>query len=102
MPGLRDVWRCEADGSVAAYAGAFRLVVRPQGDARGPVRFLVLRRAGGDGTRALVGSGTERDLRAAMKTAARMAGRLVEAPGMRPLLSGSRTTARPRGAPCAS
>ena len=50
------------------------------------MRFLVLRRGEGDDARpaALVGSGTEPDLRTAMKKAARMADRLVEPPaGMR-------------------
>jgi hypothetical protein len=102
MPGHRDVWRCEADGSVAAYAGAFRLVVRPPGDARGPERFVMLRREGGDGPHALVGSGAEPDVRAAMEKAARMADRLVAAPGMRPFLSGRCSTGKTAGAPCAS
>ena len=43
---------------------------------------MVLRRAeGDDGPPALVGSGTERDLRTAMRKAARMADRLVGLPG---------------------
>ena len=85
MPGHQDAWHSEADGSVAAYVGAFRLVVRPLGDARGPVRFVVLRREGGDGPHALVGSGTEPDVRTAMNKAARMADRLLGPPpgGMR-------------------
>jgi hypothetical protein len=85
MPGHQDAWHSEADGSVAAYVGAFRLVVRPPGDARGPVRFVVLRREGGDGPHALVGSGTEPDVRTAMNKAARMADRLLGPPpgGMR-------------------
>ena len=41
------------------------------------MRFLVLRREEEDGTPALVGSGTEPDLRTAMTKAARMADRLV-------------------------
>ena len=82
MPGHQDAWRSEADGSVAAEVGAYRLVVRPPGDARGPVRFMVLRREeGDDGPPALVGSGTEPDVRTAMTKAARMADRLV---GLRP------------------
>ena len=80
MPGHQDVWRSEPDGSVAAEVGAFRLVVHAREDARGPVRFVVLRREGGAGTHALVGSGTEEDLRTAMAKAARMADRLVAPP----------------------
>ena len=81
MPGQhQDVWRTEADGGLAAEVGAFRLVVRSPGDARRPVRFVVLRREGGAGTHALVGSGTEEDLRTAMAKAARMADRLVAPP----------------------
>ena len=81
MPGQhQNVWRTEADGGLAAEVGAFRLVVRSPGDARGPVRFVVLRREGDEGAHALVGSGTEEDLRTAMAKAARMADRLVEPP----------------------
>jgi hypothetical protein len=102
MPGHHDAWRCEADGRVAADVGAFRLAVRTPGDARGPVRFVVLRREGGDGPHASVGSGTEPDVRAAMEKAARMADRLVEAPGTRPFLSGRCFSGKTAGAPCAS
>ena len=81
MPGQdQDVWRTEADGGLAAEVGAFRLVVRSPEDERGPVRFVVLRREGGAGTHALVGSGTEEDLRTAMTKAARMADRLAGPP----------------------
>ena len=82
MPGHHDVWRKEPDGSVVAEVGAYRLVVRSPENARGAVRFVVLRRAEGDDRPpALVGSGTEVDARAAMRKAARMADRLV---GLRP------------------
>ena len=83
MGGHQDVWRTEPDGSVAAEVGGYRLVVRLPEQAGGPVRFLVLRRGEGDDARpaALVGSGTEPGLRAAMRAAARMADRLVERPG---------------------
>ena len=78
MPGHQDLWRSEPDGSVAAEVGAYRLVVRVPEEARGAVRFVVLRRAEGDyRPPALVGSGTEADLRTAMTKAARMADRLV-------------------------
>ena len=86
MPGQhQDVWRTEADGGLAAEVGAFRLVVRSPGDARGPVRFVVLRRGDDAGRHALVGSGTEPDVRTAMTKAARMADRLTGPPpgGMR-------------------
>jgi hypothetical protein len=81
MPGHQDVWRKEPDGSLAAEVGAYRLVVRLPEEARGAVRFLVLRRKGDDHPPALVGSGMEADLRTAMRKAARMADRLV---GLRP------------------
>ena len=63
----------------------FALSSGRRGDARGPVRFVVLRREGGDGAHALVGSGTEPDVRTAMNKAARMADRLLGPPpgGMR-------------------
>ncbi len=64
----------------AAEVGAFRLVVRSPGHAREPVRFVVLRCEGGEGRHALIGSGTEPDVRTAMAKAARMADRLVEPP----------------------
>ena len=86
MPGQQQgVWRSEADGGLAVEVGAFRLVVRSPGDARGLVRFVVLRREDGEGTHALVGSGTEPDVRSAKAKAARMADRLVGPPpgGMR-------------------
>ena len=82
MSGHQDGWRSEPDGSVAAEVGAYRLVVRVPEDACGPVRFVVLRRAKGDDRPpALVGSGTEADVRTAMRKAARMADRLVGLPG---------------------
>ena len=82
MPGHQDAWRGEADGSVAAEVGAYRLLVRSPEDACGAVRFLVPRRSEGDDRQpALVGSGTEADLRTARAKAARMADRLV---GLRP------------------
>jgi hypothetical protein len=102
MPGHRDVWRSEPDGSGAADVGALRLAVRPPGDARGPVRFVVQRREGGDRPHASVGSGTEPDASTAMNKAARMADGLVEAPGMRPFLSGRCSAGKAEGAPCAS
>lgn len=80
MPGRQDAWRGDADGSVAAEVGAFRLVVHAREDARGPVRFVVLRREGGEGRHALIGSGTEPDVRTAMAKAARRADRRAGPP----------------------
>ena len=78
MPGHQDVWRTEADGGLAAEVGAYRLIVRVPEDARGTARFMVLRRTEGDDRPpALVGSGTEADVRTAMRKAARMADRLT-------------------------
>ena len=72
------VWRSEPNGGLAADAGTYRLVVHLPEDACGAVRFVVLRRAEGDDRPpALVGSGTEADLRTAKTKAARMADRLV-------------------------
>jgi hypothetical protein len=82
MPGHRVVWRSEPNGNLAASVGAYRLLVRLPDDVLGFVRFVVQRRGeGDDGTPALVGSGTEADLRTAMRQAERMAARLVEASG---------------------
>jgi hypothetical protein len=81
MPGQQGVWRTEPDGSVAAEVCGYRLIVHLPEQAGGPVRFLVLRRKGDDGPHALLGSGTEPDVRTAMRKAARMADRLVEPPG---------------------
>ena len=101
MRGHQDVWRAEPDGTVAAEVRGHRLVVRLPEHAGGPVRFLVLSRKGDDGPQALVGSESEPDVRTAMAKAARIAERLVDAPGMRPFLSGC-FTGRPGRAPCAS
>ena len=81
MPGHQDVWRTETGGGLSAEVGAYRLVARVPEDARGSVRCMVPRLAeGDDGPPALVDSGTEPDVRAAMKKATRMADRLVGAP----------------------
>ena len=66
---------------MATEVCGYRLLVRLSERAGGPVRFLVLRREGDDGPHALIGSGTEPDVRTAMAKAARMAGRLVEPQG---------------------
>ena len=87
MPGHQDAWRGGADGSVAAEVGAFRLVVAcAAGRARAGALRGAAPRGRCDGRHALVGSGTEPDVRTAMKKAARMADRLVGPPpgGPRP------------------
>ena len=76
----RDAWRTGPDGTVATEVCGYRLVVRLS-ERAGRCAFLVLRREGDDGPHALIGSGTEPDVRAAMTKAARMADRLVEPSG---------------------
>ena len=76
----RDAWHTGPDGTVAIEVCGYRLVVRLSERAGGPVRFLVLRREGDDGPHALIGSGTEPDVRAAMTKAARMADRFAGPP----------------------
>lgn len=72
-------WRTEPGGSLVLEAGELRLVVDR---VRGGARFLVRRSASGlpDGG-ALVASGTEAGVQAAMVSAERMATRLTGAPG---------------------
>ncbi len=76
--GYHGIWRTEPDGVLAAEADGVRLVVQAPEEAGGTARFLVLRRDGGG--EALLGSGTEDDMRAAMKAAARMAERFMARP----------------------
>ena len=80
MRGHHDVWLAGPDGTMAAEVDRYRLVVRTPEHASGAVRFLVLRRARDEGSHALIGSGTEPDVRTAMEKATRMAGRLMEHP----------------------
>jgi hypothetical protein len=61
----------------------YRLVVQAPEHIGGSVRFMVLRREHDDGALALIGSGTEADLRAAMKAAGRMADTLIGQPSLR-------------------
>lgn len=69
-----------ARGAVSARAGSLWLVVHPPGQG-GYARFLVLRRtegAGGGATgRALLASGGEADVPAAMRAAERVAARMA-------------------------
>lgn len=75
-------WCPQSDGAVSAEAGALRLVVHPPAPG-GYARFLVLRRAGGAGGdaagRALLASGSEEDVPAAMRAAERAAARIAAA-----------------------
>ena len=96
MRGHRDVWRAGPDGTVGTEIRGHRLVVRLPDRAGGPVRFLVLRRDGEAGPPALIGSGTEPDVRTAMEKAARMADRLAGRPAPRRLTDPS---SAPRRAP---
>jgi hypothetical protein len=83
MAGHRDIWRTECDGVLAAEVDTYRLVVQAPEHIGGSVRFMVLRREHDDGALALIGSGTEADLRAAMKAAGRMADTLIGQPSLR-------------------
>ena len=72
-------WRTEPDGAITAEAGALRLVVHPLTPG-GYVHFLVLRRPGDDGAHAaMLASGSEADLSAAMRSAERAVARLADA-----------------------
>lgn len=73
--GYHDIWRTEPDGVLAAEANDLRLVVQAPEEVGGAVRFLVLR-CDSEG-QTILGSGTEDDVRAAMKAAARMAERTM-------------------------
>lgn len=79
---LTGPWHPEADGAVAADAGTLRLVVHPHTPG-GYARFLVLRdlQPGPDASprsgRALLASGTETSVPAAMQAAERAAARLT-------------------------
>ena len=80
MAGHRDMWRAEPDGVLAAEADGLRLVIQAPEEVGGPVRFLVLRRAGKEDRHAPIGSGVEESVGNAMEAAARMAGRLLSHP----------------------
>lgn len=75
-------WRPEPDGAVSAQAGALRLIVHPHTPG-GYARFLVVRRPGDadDGTTgpALLASGSEEGVFAAMRAAERAAARIAAA-----------------------
>ena len=76
--GHQELWRTGPDGILAAEADGLRLVVQAPEEVGGAARFLVLRRDGeGD---AVLGSGTEGNVRAAMVAAARMAERILARP----------------------
>lgn len=75
-------WHPEPDGAVAADTGALRLVVHPHTPG-GYARFLVLRHpqpglgVAPGSRRALLASGTETSVPAAMQAAERVAARLA-------------------------
>jgi len=78
----RELWRTEPGGVLSSDAGGFRLVVQAPEQASGLVRFLVLRQAPNGGIDALVGSGSETGVQAAMTAAEQIANRYRE-PGTR-------------------
>ena len=63
MQEQQDVWRAEPNGVLAAELGTYRLLVQAPESPGGLVRFLVLRREPSNDSFALIGSGTETDLR---------------------------------------
>jgi hypothetical protein len=65
------LWRTESNGFLAAEIGELHLIVQPH--AKEFVRFLVLRRTDNRGRPALLCSGHESDVGAAMKAAERKA-----------------------------
>jgi hypothetical protein len=76
MSAHQDVWHTEPDGILATEVGGYRLIVQAAEHDGGSVCFLVLRGGGAEDTLALVASGTEANVRTAMKAAAQMAARL--------------------------
>ncbi len=78
----RELWRMEPSGVLSTEIGGFRLVVQAPEQASGLVHFLVLRQAMNGGMDALVGSGSETGVQAAMTAAEQMANRFRE-PGAR-------------------
>ncbi|MHB0728479.1 hypothetical protein [Roseomonas chloroacetimidivorans] len=65
-------WRTEPDGVLTADADGFRLVVHKPKEVGGHVHFLVLRREAKGEPHSIIGSGSEENVRDAMKAAARM------------------------------
>jgi hypothetical protein len=73
-----DIWKTEPDGTLAAEVDGLRLVVQAPKAVGGMAHFLVLRRH--EMGEAIIGSGTEANVRAAMKAAVKMAERMVARP----------------------
>ena len=70
-----SLWHTEPGGTLAMEAEGVRLVVQNVTTAGGHVRFMVLRRPHGQGSKlALVASGIKDDMREAMEAAERVAG----------------------------
>ncbi len=76
MPG--ELWKTEPSGVLSTETGGFRLIVQAPDQTGGLVRFLVLRQAMKGGVDALVGSGNETGVQAAMTAAEQMARRFRE------------------------
>jgi len=74
----RELWKTEPSGVLSTETGGFRLIVQAPDQAGGLVRFLVLRQAMKGGVDALVGSGSETGVQAAMTAAEQMANRSRE------------------------
>lgn len=73
-----DIWRTEPNGVLSAEVDGFRLVVQAPEVLSGSVRFMVLRREGEE--YALLGSGTEPDVRSAMKMVTQIVEGLIDRP----------------------
>jgi hypothetical protein len=88
MQQLLPLWRTEAGTALVTEVGDLRLVVRNVG---GHPRFLVLRplKDAGACPHALIASGTEADVRAAMAAAERMLERFGQASSASPDVSGA-------------
>jgi hypothetical protein len=78
--GHLDIWRTEPGGGLAAEANGLRLSVHAPDSLDGAVRFLVSRRDGGEDSLGIIASGTEENVRAAMRAAVRSAERILGIP----------------------
>ena len=72
---LHLLWRATAAGVVSADLGAYRLTVRIADTTLGTANFLVFRVKGKDDPGALISSGTEASVGAAMRAAEGVAAR---------------------------
>ena len=80
----RELWKTEPSGVLSSEVDGLRLVVQAPEQAGGLVRFLVLRQIRNGGLGALMGSGSETGVQAAMLAAEQMANRCREL-GTRPM-----------------